>query len=162
MDNFRSPGANACVLNQGNSETCTCYAIANAVADQLADSQIDISQSTFASILVDKRGSIGPVWPHFYDNYRDSILIKDKQSGDYYSIKITTVRRVTKFNDEHKHILAYHTSTNEYHCVFVKEKKDNYYLCINSWGNYDPNPKIEIQKPHNLLWIVSVNFSSVG
>ena len=163
MENYSAPTSKGRVLYQGNSETCTCYAIANAVADQLADKQININQSSFASILVDRKGSIVPVWPHFYDNYHDSILIMDDQSGEYYSIKITSVKQVTHFNDEYKYVLAYYTSTNDYHCVFVKEKSGNYYSCINSWGNtHNPYPKFEIHKRHNILWMVRVEFVSVG
>ena len=149
-------------MNQGYSQTCTCYAIANAAADQLADKGINIDQSVFAGILVDKKGNIGPVWPHFYDNYHDSILVMDQDNEKYYYIKITTVRCVTKFDNKHKHVLAYHTTSNDYHCVFVKEKKGNSYSCINSWGNYCKYPQVEIHKPGNTLWIVSVDFAREG
>ena len=162
LNTSTAPGSEARVLNQGNSDTCTCYAIANAVADQLAEKQIDIDQSVFAGILVDKKGNIGAVWPDFYDNYHSSILIKDDKSGRHYSIKITTVRPVEKFTDNHRHILAYYTNTNKYHCVFVEGKKGNYYSCLNSWGNYDPKPQIALNKDGNKLWIVSVDFVPIG
>lgn len=157
-----APGSKGRVLNQGNSDTCTCYAIANAVADQLAEKQIDIDQSVFAGILVDKKGNIGAVWPDFYDNYHSSILIKDDKSGRHYSIKIRTVRPVEKFIDNQRHILAYYTNTNKYHCVFIEEKKGDYYSCLNSWGNHDPNPKIPLKKTGNKLWRVSVDFVPIG
>ena len=152
------PSSRAHPLNQGQSDTCTCYAIANAVGDQLADEDIDIDLNAFATVLINTKGSIGAVWPDFYDNYHIPIIIKNEDGGIHYSITITTVREVARFSNTDKHVLAYYTDTNDYHCVFVKEQLGNQYSCVNSWGDHDQYPQIELHKPHNRLWRVKVDF----
>lgn len=158
LNMFAVPGSKAHPLNQGQSYLCTCYAIANAAGDQLAEKNIDIDQNTFASILVSHYGSIGPVWPHFYDNYHIPILIKTRDKGKHYYIKIATVSEVKKFSNTDKCVLAYYTETNDYHCVFVKEQLENYYSCVNSWGTVEEFPQVELNKPGNRLWRVRVEF----
>ena len=158
LNKFTVPGGRAYPLNQGQLYMSTCYAIANAAADQLAEENIDIDPNAFASILVDHNRGIGPVWPHFYDNYHIPILIKTQDNGKHYYIKVATVSEVKKISNTDKYVLAYYTETNSYHCVFVKEQLDNYYSCVNSWGTIEEFPQVALYKPGNRLWRVRVKF----
>ena len=162
--NFQIPGEKAYPLDQGLSDTCTCHAIANAVADQLADHKINIDQKSFAQNLVSNNQTIGAVWPHFYDNYHIPIIIKNDDNGEWISVKIKSVREVNELNDKDKFVLAYNTKREKqadgilkwfsYHCVFVKKQSENHYLCVNSWKNANPYPEVELNRPGNRLWCV--------
>ena len=164
------PGDKAYPLDQGLSDTCTCHAIANAVADQLADHKINIDQSSFAQNLVSNNQTIGAVWPHFYDNYHIPIIIKNDNSGEWISVKIKSVEEVKQFNDTDKFVLAYNTKKEEqtdgtwkwysYHCVFVKKQLENHYVCVNSWNDFEPYPEVEFNRPGNRLWCVKAKFKT--
>ena len=159
LDTFPIPGSHAYPLNQGDSSTCSCHATANAVADQLADQGVDIDQKCLVHLLVQINGSIGPVWPDFYDNV--SIDMQVQNETKWIRMKLT-VEAVGSFSKNNKHVLAYHTgkrlSPHDYHCVFVKEQTGDYYECVNSWGKDDPNPKVHVNQFGNRLWMVMVKF----
>lgn len=158
------PGNRAYPLDQGLSDTCTCHAIANAVADQLAEKGINIDQSSFAQILVSNNGTIGAVWPHFFDNYHNDITIMNQVDKKWISVKIKSIIEVEKFSNTDKYILAYNTKEEKqadgtskwcsYHCVFVQKQSDNHYFCVNSWGDRDKYPEVELNRPGNRLWRV--------
>lgn len=154
---FQIPGGAAKVLNQGVSLTCTCHALANAITDQLNERNIDVSQESLADILVNNNKHIGAVWPDIYDNYGQSVLVKDKNSDVWYSINIKTVKRVKKFISGEKHLLAYFSEHGN-HCVYIKEQVEDSYNCVNSWGKFDPYPVIPVEDPRNILWTVQVEF----
>ena len=157
LNTFPIPGSHAYPLNQGESSTCSCHAIANAVADQLADKKIDIDQKCLVHLLVQINGSIGPVWPDFYDNVSVDMQLQNKT--DWIHMELT-VKAVVSFSKKDRHVLAYHTGNktppHDYHCVFVKEKKEDYYECVNSWGRDDPFPKVHVNQFENRLWMVMV------
>ena len=158
-----SPGGKAYPLDQGNSDTCTCYAIANAIADQLADKGIDIDQNFLAEWLVANNQTIGPVWPHFYENYAFPITVRNRNNGKWISLKIA-VREVERFSDKDKHVLAYHTryekGIDDYHCVYVDTLLGNCYQCVNSWKDNSPYPEVELDRYGNRLWIVKADVES--
>ena len=167
MNTSPIPGSKAYPLNQGCSYTCTHHAIANAVADQLADKHIDIDQNILAGILVSNTGSIGAVWPHFFDNYYMPVLIMNKADEKWIFVKIDIVREVKEFSNTSKYVLAYYTKQilpngtwkwGEYHCVFIKQQLENHYVCVNSWGDNDENPEVELNRPGNRLWMVRAEF----
>ena len=141
--------------------TCTCHALANAIVDQLNEHNIDVSQKSLACILVNNNKHIGAVWPDIYDNYGQPVFLKDKKSGVWYSINIKTVKRVKKFINGEKHLLAY-SSKRGNHCVFIKEQIEGWYKCVNSWGKDDPDPVIPIEDPTNILWMVQVESQSAS
>ena len=137
--------------------TCTCHALANAIVDQLNEHNIDVSQKSLACILVNNNKHIGVVWPDIYDNYGQPVFVKDQNSGEWYSINIKTVKRVKKFINGEKHLLAYFSEHGN-HCVFIKEQVEDWYNCVNSWGESDPYPVIPVEDPRNILWTVQVEF----
>lgn len=151
------PCQEAYPLDQGKSKTCTYHAIANAVADQLHERRYEIDQDILAQMLVASNQIIGPVWPHFFDNYSIPWKLINESNPEWISIKMF-VKEVEIFSNMEKHVLAYHTScertSQDYHCVFVKKQQGNYYYCVNSWGDNNPYPEIEVNKSGNRLWRV--------
>lgn len=141
--------------------TCTCHALANAIADQLNEHNIDVSQESLAHILVNNNKHVEAVWPDIYDNYGQPVFLKDKNSGVWYSINIKTVKKVKKFISGEKHVLSYFTKCGN-HCVFIKEQVEDSYNCVNSWGKDDPYPVIRVEDPRNILWTVQVEFQSAS
>ena len=99
------------------------------------------------------------MWPDIYDDYGQPILVMDEKSSEWYSIKIKAVKNVKKFSNEEKHLLVY-CSEHGKHCVFIKEQVKDRYNCVNSWGEVDPYPKIPVEDPGNILWMVQVEFQS--
>ena len=142
--------------------TCTCHALANAIADQLNDEyQIDIDQTRLANVLVNNNQHVGAVWPDEYNNYSHPILAMDEKTKIWYSIKIKTVKRVEKFINAERHVLSYYTtkvgnSWTDRHCVFVRQQLGDLYDCVNSWEDYNLCPAIPVRKPGNILWVVQV------
>ena len=151
------PGSKAFPLDQGDSNTCTCHAVANAVAEQLEDEEIDIDQNFLAKWLVANNQTIGPVWPHFFDNYPYHILVQNRNNGEWISLKLT-VSEAESFSNTDKHVLAYYTHAGNkpqvYHCVYVSQKSEKYYSCVNSWKDYNPYPEVDLDRPGNRLWRV--------
>ena len=141
--------------------TCTCHALANAIVDQLNEHNIDVSQKSLACILVNNNKHIGAVWPDIYDNYGQPVFVKDQNSGEWYSINIKTVKRVEKFINGEKHLLTYFSEHGN-HCVFIKEQVEDWYNCVNSWGESDPYPVIPVEDARNILWTVQVEFQSAS
>ena len=138
--------------------TCTCHALANAIADQLNEEHnIDVNQKSIADILVNNNKHVGAVWPDIYNNYSHPILVMDENSEKWISINIKTVKRVEKFINGEKHLLAY-SSKHGNHCVFLKEQKKGLYECVNSWGEDDPYPEVAVEYPRNMLWMVRVEW----
>ena len=138
--------------------TCTCHALANAIADKLNEEHnIDVNQEILANILVNSNKHVGPVWPDIYDNYGEPILVKNEKSKEWISINIKTVKRVEKFINGEKHLLAYSSERGK-HCVFLKEQIKDSYICVNSWGEYDSHPVVPVKKYGNILWMVRVEF----
>lgn len=144
-------------LDQGMSQTCTCYAISNAIAEQLAEQTIKIDPSALAQVLVSNNQSIGAVWPHFYDNYSMPILAQNEDNGEWISIHIKTVQETMVMNDADKFVLAYYSKSG-YHCVFVRKKSENFYECVNSWKHFQQNPKVKLDQIGNRLWKVKAEF----
>lgn len=144
-------------LNQGSSEASTCFALANAIADQLDNEHcIRVNPKSIADIIVNNNQHVGALWPDIYNDYRQPILVMDEKSGTWISIIIRFVRRMKKFKQGATHLLGY-VSNRGYHCVFVKEKIGEYYSCVNSWGYDDPSPQVPVENPGNILWIVKVD-----
>ena len=164
-----TPGSGAEPLDQGNSNTCTCHAIANAIADQFEEKDIEIDPSCLATLLVNNNKSIGAVWPDFYDNYDLPITIMNQRTGEWISVKIKSVTEVKKFSCTDKHVLAYYANKIkqadgtwiwvDYHCAFIQRQSGDLYDCVNSWKN-DPHPKVELNRSGNRLWKVIAEANS--
>lgn len=168
---MQPPSGSAYPLDQGISETCTCHALANAIADQLEADGIDINQSHVAHTLINFKQHVAAVWPHKFHNYRKPIITKDQKTKKWISIKIKTVEKVNSFSPKGRHVLAYYPtrkrkadgkkSRGNYHCVFVKRQlklQDNAYECVNSWGKGDPFPVVEQDRTGNTLWLVEAEW----
>ena len=140
--------------------TCTCHALANAIADKLFEEHdIDVDQRILANILVNNNGHVGPVWPDIYHNYDKPILVMNETSKKWISINIT-VKRVERFINGEKHLLSYLSERGK-HCVFVKEQIEDSYKCVNSWGGDNSSPAVPVGKLGNILWVVRVEFKIV-
>ena len=100
---------------------------------------------------------IGPVWSHFFNNYSIPWKMQNESNPECILINIT-VKEVERFSNMEKDVLAYHTrcerTSQDYHCVLVKEQLGNYYNCMSNWGDNDTYPKIEVNRSGNRLWRV--------
>ena len=160
------PGCKSCPLNQGLSKTCTCHAIANTVVDQLQDKNINTNQSSLADTLVAYKESIGAVWPNFYNKYPINIQMMNKNNLEWISIKTISVRTEEKVRDTDKYVLTRCTNMKkqpdgtmkwcDYHCVFMQERSENYYVCVKSWEEKDQRHEVAFDRARNQLWRVRV------
>ena len=144
--------------------------MANAIADQLLSSGIDVIQDHVVNVLISYNKHVGPVWPDNYDNFPEPIITMDRRTNKWISVRIKTVREVKNHEVDtsaERYVLAYYSrkERNEngrekwagYHCVFVKAKlelQDDAYECVNSWGDLDKFPVVESDRPENRLWVV--------
>ena len=169
---MQAPGGGPRNLNQGLSNSCTCHALANAIANELDKIGIDVVQEHIVSILVTYSQHVGQVFPHNFDSFEEPILTMDQNSQKWILIRIETVKEIYNLEDytpDKSHVLAYYTREEidehgetqwyGYHCVFVKGKiilQRNDFKCINSWGHYDKNPVVPVNRFGNRLWVVQV------
>lgn len=169
---MQAPGGGARNLNQGLSNSCTCHALANAIAHELDKIGIDVVQEHIVSVLVTYNQHAGRAFPHNFDSFEEPILTMDQLSEEWIQIRIETVKEIANLEDytpDKSHVLAYYTRQEidvfgetqwyDYHCVFVKGKimlQGNAFKCINSWGDYDRNPVVPVNRFGNRLWVVQV------
>ena len=155
--------------------TCTCYALTNAIAKQLARQDgIDIVQELIVGALVSYNGHVGPIFPHSFHNFQKLILTMDQDSEKWIEIRINTVKEKCNFEEydsRESHVLAYYSGKDkdqygrlvwtDYHCVFVERRltlRDNAFECVNSYGNYKKCPVVELSRPGNRLWVVRASW----
>lgn len=104
------PGGEVTPLNQGISSMCIYHALANTVADELNEEyQIGINPTCLSNILVSYNEHFGTVWPDESDNYPNPLTTLDIKTEGWISIKMKTVKRVKKFSNAKRHVLAYDT-----------------------------------------------------
>ena len=172
---LQSPGGELRALNQGLSNTCTCHALTNAIAKQLARQEgIDVVQELIVGALVSYNGHIGPIFPHSFDNFQKPILTMDQDSEEWIEIRINTVEEkynLEEYDPQESHVLSYFSRKGkdqhgnlkwkDYHCVFVERRlklRGNAFECVNSYGNYEKRPVVELNRPGNRLWVVRASW----
>ena len=163
---MQAPGGGPRNLDQGFSSSCTCHALANAIANELDKNGIDVDQEHIVSILVTYKQHAGRTFPHDFHSFEEPIITKDNGSRKWIQINIETVMEIYNFEQyvpDKSHVLAYFTrkETDEYgkvggtdyHCVFVKGKMilENAFNCVNSWGNYEKYPVVPMNRYGNRL-----------
>lgn len=150
-----SPAGPAAVDDQGNSGTCTRFAIAKAISNFLfVKEKIDIEQSNIVSILVQAKKDINGIHPDDYNGFelylqdvKNDYKVNGKKLPDksWWKVKLS-LNDVTKqvnddkatFDDDGEHLLVYsvnelnskqiNTPDKSTHCVYVQRR----YKCIRS------------------------------
>ena len=172
------PKERARALDQGESETCTLHAVANAVVEDLQSTKIDVSLDEVVGAL--KQGDHVDIREG--NNVEDfdgqpAKNVMDKSSKAYGNIVVKTYR-VTKEdkrqNIRGKHLLVFNRIEDDpetAHCVYLKRihhSKDNTTLeeniceVINSWGKVSPKLYIPFNQRGNRFYKVSAEWNDAG
>ena len=129
-------------LNQGKGNTCTIYALSNAVQDSLNSVSVNVDINNIIGALqhsVKNEDVINGIFPYKFQGFQIKNQI-NHADGEYGNISIQVKKE--KYNSAYKHILVYtldqiHPGLPKVrHCVFVKslDAFGNNFHCINSWG----------------------------
>ena len=138
------------------SRTCTSHALANAVIEQLDADGLDLNHSHVVQTLIKFCKGDEAVWPHEFHDCKDTIITMDEETKQHIAVTIKVVKKVDDFSPAEKHVLVYNLGTG-LHTVYVKRQlklQQNAYECVNSWGDNDPHPIIEINRDGNVLYRV--------
>jgi len=152
------------LLDQGLSETCTVHALSHAVSEHLASAsniQVSLEECLGALKQLEMVEVMGG--NHVMDFQGVKLRNRtDQRTGAYGTVKI----QVSKvFKKGCQHVLVYdlvESDPSSKHCAFVKGcEMDNgipMFSCINSWGPKDPEPKIKVTRPGNMIYFIEATW----
>ena len=141
--------------------------------EQLDIVGIDLNYSHVVQTLIKFCGSKA-VWPHEFHNFNRTIITMDEETKQHIAVRIKTVEKVNVeevdmenedvLSPAYKYVLVYSLGSS-LHSVFVKRTlrlQGNAYECVNSWGDNDSYPKIELKKTGNILYRVQAEWKQAS
>ena len=147
-------------LDQGQGETCTIHALANALSQSLMDDRrisVDPKECLGALKQLEMVEVIGG--NHVYDFHGETLKnMTDQDTGAYGTVKID-VREVRKERRKGgQFVLVYDRivgNPETKHCVYIHGcfSDTRMLRCINSWGpGKDENLSIHFDRPGNIIY----------
>lgn len=130
---------------------CTCAPRQNRL-----DFRQDPAISAFMHIKQkDNKGA----WPEVY--HGEEIILLDYKTHKNYYVKMTIIRcPIANYQANNgQHVLVYRTGRvgqHQLHTVYVKRKENAEFICLNSWGMTDPEPRVNINQNENILYNVNI------
>ena len=168
----RPPMERARPVDQGEAGICSSVAVGNAIVDGAMDEGKDFNLDEVIGALKqldfvhEKKGN-------FVQEFDGSTLkrITDSRTGMTYDVMITIRHHDVKNTKvlgqirekRMKCVLAYNSHGGGRHSVFIdgliKIRGIENFVCINSWGDLDPNPNIEVGREGNHIFEVKASFT---
>jgi len=151
-------------LNQGQGETCTIHALANALTQSLwNDSSIEVSSSECLGGLkqLEKVEVFGG---NNVDDFHSEIVknMTDQVTGAYGNVQIHVTRGMGRGG---QYVLVYDLVEGDpenKHCVYIRDvsRSDPTKLsCVNSWGTCEEeNPEISASRKGNIKYCINAKW----
>lgn len=155
-------------LNQGQGETCTIHALANAVTQSLWDkSKIEVSPEECLGGLkqLEKVEVFGG--NNVEDFHAASVKnMTDQVTGAYGNVQIRVTRGTGRGG---QYVLVYDLEEGDpdtdKHCVYIRgvsRSNPNTFSCVNSWGTgEDENPEISASRKGNICYCIEAKWIPV-
>ena len=147
-------------MDQGQGETCTIYALANATALALQNRNIRVNPVECLGALK-QIPKVDVSEGNYVEDFHGEMLrnMTDDNDGQYRTI-LLNIKRVNRLQMTGQHVLVYNRivgDSSTKHCVFVQryQKVTNEYVCLNSWGEYDQIIRVDYDQSGNVLYCVN-------
>jgi len=160
---YRKAGEEASISAQGDSLTCVRHALAKSVIMIAHNSipQMDFKQAEAISAIQNLDVAKHPNAEHVITFNNQEILMQDYISQQLYFVNMQV--RVCDIHDyspdHHGYILQYNAREGP-HAVYVQYQESGNWVCLNSWGDYDPEPMVNVQQAGNALFEVYITLRS--
>ena len=167
-------------LDQGLSETCTLHAVANTVVKSLMNQGIDITLNEVVGALkqatyidIDEGNNV--------EEFHGAVVKKmtDKKTGHLGDLKLNVIPHPDEHRKEssngllnkkqYQRVLVYDRTEGDeetIYWVFIQEELkiigQLYFFCINSWGNFEKNPTIEVDREGNVVHAIDVIWTPIN
>lgn len=166
------PGEKARPLNQGQTESCTLYAVGNAIVEGLDSQEVDVNLDEIIGGL--KQACFVDIHDGNFVEEFDGCVVKNmidrntEKCGDV-EVSINYDGEVKPKEGNMKRVLVYNHRPEDptsAHCVFVAETKNllkdrKCHICLNSWGDQEGVKCVEVNRPGNKLYAVKVKWTEV-
>jgi len=155
------------LLDQGEGNTCTIYALALALCRHLFLSkgiQIIVTECLGAIKQLEKASEAAREGNNV-DDFHGEVLrnMTDQKTGACGTILIQ-VKETMRLKPDAEHVLVYDQmegNPDTKHCVYMRQITEKGFLCLNSWGTHDPTPLVEMGREGNCLFFVEANWFPV-
>ena len=154
-------------LNQGQGETCTIHALANALTQSLWDnSNIEVSPEECLGGLKQLERVEVFGGNHVEDFHAVSVKnMTDQVTGAYGNVQIHVSRGTRRGGH---YVLVYDTEEGDpdtKHCVYIRgvsRSDSETFSCVNSWGTgKDENPEISALRKGNMSYCIEATWIPV-
>ena len=168
----RAPKERARPVDQGEAGICSSFAVGNAIADTAMDEGKDFNLDEVIGALK-QLDFVNEKDGNYVQEFDGATLkrITDSRTGMTYDVMIEIVPHDAKNTEvlrqirdkRMKCVLAYDSHGGGRHSVFIdgliKIRGIENFVCINSWGSWDPNPNIEVGQEGNEIFEVKASYT---
>ena len=153
-------------LDQGQGETCTIHALANATCHALADRNIEVipEECLGAFKQLDK---VDVFEGNYVEDFHRAKLrnMTNNMDGQYGAI-LLNIKRVRRITRGLQHVLVYDQTVGDSstkHCVFLLkyQKVTDEFICLNSYGEDEKTVYIKAGQAGNVLYGVQASWRPV-
>jgi len=161
----KKPGAYPKPDDQGNSNTCTRFAISKAIVAGYHDGtwtsgqSIDLDQTWVSSALVNLFPDLDGKWPTDYDG--QVVVAMDNKSKSFFKIPLKISPTHSANGPDSKYVLVYEVGSHgDLHSIFMEKEDKGEYCCINSHGAQNQFPRIDPKNVQNKCQLYEIRIQS--